>query len=193
MEPALASDETELLRRARAGDRSAFGELLRRHQRSVFFLALRMGRGDEQLARDIVQKTFLRAWRGRDSFRGDASVKTWLLRIATNLTLNELRRAYRRREFVPEVESDEEPPPLGHVDASAFEALAHTEARALLREAVDTLSPRQKSVALLRIYDDLSFQEVADVVGITPNNAKVNFHHAVKKIRRYLSDKGVAA
>lgn len=171
-----------------AGDRAAFSRVVRLHQRSVFFTALRIGRGDEQFARDVVQKTFLQAWTKRASFRGEASVKTWMLRIATNLALNEMRRAWRSREVVPEVA---EPRHLGQVEARAFDDLATAEARGMLRKAVEALSPRQRAVAVLRLYEDLSFADIAAACDITANNAKVNFHHAVKNIRRSLAAAGV--
>lgn len=178
-------------RAAMAGDRDAFSRIVRRHQRSVFFTALRIG-PDEQFARDIAQKTFLQAWAKRESFRREASLKTWLLRITTNLALNELRRAWRHREFVPQ-DPEGEAAPLGTVESRAFAALATAEARALLREAVAALSPRQRAVAVLRIYEDLSFADIAHACDITTNNAKVNFHHAVGNIRRSLAAAGVAA
>ncbi len=155
-------------------------------------LALRMSRGDEQLAREVVQKTFLKAWTHRDGFRGEASFKTWVLRIAHNLCSNELRRAWRKREVNPTGPSGE-PAELGRVEPRAFDALAVSEARGHLREAVEALPARQRSVALLRIYQELSFAEVGEVIGITANNAKVSFHHAVKNIRRHLAERGVAA
>jgi len=180
-------------RDALSGDRDAFSAMVRRHQRSVFFTALRVGRGDEQFARDITQKTFLQAWAKRASFRGESSVKTWLLRITTNLALNEMRRAWRHREVVPAAPTGEaEPPILGSVDARAFDALAVAEARGLLKQAVESLSPRQRAVAVLRIYEDLPFADIAAACGITANNAKVNFHHAVRNIRRSLAAAGVA-
>jgi RNA polymerase sigma-70 factor (ECF subfamily) len=177
-------------RAAMGGDRDAFSRIVRRHQRSVFFTALRMGR-DEQFARDIAQKTFLQAWTKRDSFRAEASLKTWLLRITTNLALNELRRAWRHREVV--LEDPQGEARLGTVESRAFTALATAEARGLLRQAVAALSPRQRAVAVLRIYEELSFADIAVACDITANNAKVNFHHAVRNIQRSLAEAGVAA
>jgi RNA polymerase sigma-70 factor, ECF subfamily len=184
---ALVSPDT-VERDAMNGNRKAFSVLVRRHQRSIFFTALRVGRGDEQFARDITQKTFLKGWSKRATFRGEASVKTWLLRIATNLALNEMQRAWRHREVVP----DDDAPILGSVEAKAFDALATAEARGLLKEAVEALSPRQRAVAMLRIYEDLPFSDIATACGITANNAKVNFHHAVGNIRRSLAAAGVS-
>lgn len=184
-----ADPNTDLEQAALSGDRESFSQIVRLHQRSVFFTALRMARGDEQFARDIAQKTFLQAWTKRESFRGESSLKTWLLRITTNLALNELRRAWRHREVVPDEDGER---PLGVVGADAFDALAAAEARDMLRSAVETLAPRQRAVAVLRIYEDLSFADIASTCGITPNNAKVNFHHAVKNIRRSLATAGDA-
>lgn len=186
----LAKTEPELVEAIRHGDRDAFGALVREHQRSVFFLVLRMGRGDEQLARDVSQRAFMQAWAHRESFRGEASFKTWLLKIAANLCRNELRRAWRHREWVP-TDDAEEPREVGSVPPRALDQLVSTEARGLLRAAVDALPDRQRQVAMLRLYQDLSFAEVGDVCGITANNAKVNFHHAVRKLRDFLTARGV--
>lgn len=170
-----------------------FSALVREHQRSVFFLLMRLSRGDEQLSRDMVQKSFLKAWSHRESFRGEASFKTWILRIARNLMLNELSRAWRKRELSPEPTDGGSPAPLGRVEAEAFADLELSQQRALLQEAISALSERQRAVAVLRLYHDLPFSEVAIICEITTNNAKVNFHHAVSNIRKFLSNEGVAA
>ena len=173
----------------RAGDRAAFSAIVREHQRGIFFHVLRMVRRDEPLARDLVQKVFLQAWAKRESFRGDASLKTWLLRIATNLTLNELRRAHRHREEAVESGGDD----VAASDAvDAFDQLEVARQREQLAEAVQTLPPKQRAVVLLRLYEDLAFPEIGDVLGITANNAKVHFHHATKTIKRQLAQRGAA-
>jgi RNA polymerase sigma-70 factor, ECF subfamily len=184
-----ATQSNDLVAAAQAGDRDAFSALVRQHQRSVFFVALRLSRGDEQLARDVTQKTFLQAWARRESFRGEASFKTWLLRIASNLSSNELRRAWRHRELVPE-EPDAE---LGRVEATVAQDLERQERRNQLRAAVDDLPSTQRRVALLRLYQDLSFAEIGEALDITANNAKVSFHHAVKKLRAALEPQEVGS
>ncbi|MEE2829717.1 MAG: RNA polymerase sigma factor [Myxococcota bacterium] len=183
-----------LLEQIHDGDRAAFSALIREHQRSVFFLSLRLTSGDEAFARDIVQKTFLQAWTHRASFRGEASFKSWILRIASNLAKNELRKAWRRREVASPPDEGEKGLSFGQPGPkNAFEQLAHGEARTYLRQAVDKLPNQQRRVVLLRLYEDLSFKEVGELCGISPNNAKVNFHHAVKNIRKFLAAQGVAA
>lgn len=176
----------------RRGDQDVFSRLVREHQQSVFFMALRMGRGDEALARDIVQKSFLAAWRHRKSFRGDASFRTWVLRIARNQCLNELGRAWRTREQ-GDKDIEAQRPRDEPNDNNPLARLLRGEARTLVEQAVASLPPRQRSVATLRLYDDLSFAEIAEVCEITTNNAKVSFHHAVRNIRQFLVKQGVAA
>ncbi|MCO4774302.1 MAG: RNA polymerase sigma factor [Deltaproteobacteria bacterium] len=168
--------------------RAAFSAAVTEHQRSVFFHALRLCRGDEQLARDVAQKTFLKAWTARADFRGESSLRTWLLRIAHNLAINELRRAHRRREVVPEDDGDD----LGSVSATAPETIDDARQREALQHAVLGLAPRQRDVTLLRLYQDLTFPEIGDVLGISAGNAKVHFHHATKNLRRQLAHGGAA-
>ncbi|MEE2829412.1 MAG: sigma-70 family RNA polymerase sigma factor, partial [Myxococcota bacterium] len=135
--PARASVEPELLQRIHAGDRDLFSSLIQQHSRSVFFVALRFAKGDEALARDLVQKTFMKAWSARQSFRGEASFKSWLLRICSNLSINELQRAWRRQEFVPGEGLSEDFDRLSSHGESSFDQLAEREARTYLREAID--------------------------------------------------------
>ncbi len=172
----------------RAGDPVAFAAIVREHQRPLFFHCLRMVRRDDELARDLVQRVFLQAWAKRTSLRDEASLRTWLLRIATNLTLNELRRAHRHREVVPAPGPGGEQIELGSTDAVSFEQLETTRQRERLAEAVQTLPPRQRAVVLLRLYEELSFAEIADVLETTENNAKVHFHHATTSIKRRLAE-----
>jgi len=168
-------------------DRAAFSAAVAEHQRGVFFHALRLTRGDEQLARDVTQRTFLKAWTARDGFRGDSSVKTWLYRIAHNLALNELRRAHRRREI-----GQDDDLPSASVEPSTPADIDDARQRAALRDAVHALSPRQRDVTLLRLYGDLSFAEIAGVLGISANSAKVNYHHATRNLERRLARGGAA-
>lgn len=191
VQPAHAAPD-DLAAGLRAGDPSAFSAIVRAHQRGLFFHVLRMVRRDDDLARDLVQKVFLQAWSKRASFRGDASLRTWLLRIATNLTLNELRRAHRHKELALAPAPDGTPQELGTVDATAFESLETARQREQLAAAVQTLPPKQRAVVLLRLYEDLSFPEIGEVLEITANNAKVHFHHATKTIKRRLAREGAA-
>lgn len=169
-----------LVERFRAGERRAFDELVRRHQRSIWRVARRYLRNDAD-ASDVAQQTFVRAYRALDGFRGAASVKSWLYRIAINLALNHLRD--HKREIPDEIGDDR----LTR-SATGPQQIIADEEHARLRAAIAELPPKQRMVLELRVFEDLSFREVAEMADCTENAAKVNFHYAVKRLKEILGD-----
>ena len=168
--------DAELLAAFRAGDRNAFGALVRRYQRPVLAIARRFAR-DEDDAEDLAQRAFINASERAEGWRG-GSFKSWLFRIVINLAKNHLRDVARfdRSTEAAELETRSEA-------SSAEERIARTQQQRALREAVARLPRRQREVLLLRIDGDLPFAEIAATLGITEGNAKVNFHHAVRKLK----------
>jgi RNA polymerase sigma-70 factor (ECF subfamily) len=180
---ASATDpDADLVERFRAGERRAFDLLVRRHQRSIFLLALRYVRRDADAA-DVTQRTFVRVYQAIDRFRGNASLRTWLYRIAINLALNHLRD--HRREHPGEVADD-----ALTAEPTGLARMLRAESSAQLRAAITTLPAKQRLVLELRIYDELPFREVAAIADCSENAAKVNFHHAVKALRARMADAG---
>lgn len=174
-----APSDVALVDRFQAGERSAFDELVRRYQRPVYHLARRYLRNDADAA-DVTQRTFVRMFESLGGFRGASSVRTWIFRIAINLSLNHIRDS--RRSEPSEIHAHMlTTAPLGASRVIADEETAR------LHEAIEALPPKQRMVLELRIYDDLSFREVAELAGCTENTAKVNFHHAVKRLRTLLT------
>ncbi len=171
--------DAALVARFRAGERRAFDELVRRHQRSIWRVARRYLKNDADAA-DVAQQTFVRAYRALDGFRGAASVRSWLYRIAINLALNHMRDHAREQ---PE-EIDEH---RLHIGATGAQRIIDGEDAARLRAAIGELPPKQRMVLELRIFDELSFKEVAELADCTENAAKVNFHYAVKRLKEILS------
>ena len=174
----ILDPDRELADRFRAGERTAFDQLVRRHQQGVWRLVRRYVRRDADAA-DVTQLVFVRAFKGLGSFRGAASVRSWLYRIAINCSLSWLRD--HRREEPTEIADDaisEAPVAPGR--------LAAGEDSKRLRAAIAHLPPKQKLVLELRVFDDLSFKEVAELADCSENTAKVNFHYAVKKLRDIL-------
>ena len=174
---AAARRDGELVTRYLAGDRRAFDDLVRHYQRPIYHLAYRYLRSEAD-AKDLTQRTFLKVYGALPRFRAEASFRTWIYRIAINLCLNELRDRKRgessdRPELIDQALS---PPP----DTESLDAKARGE---WLRRAIASLPPKQRMVLELRIYDELPFREVAELVGSSENAAKVNFHHAVKRLR----------
>jgi RNA polymerase sigma-70 factor (ECF subfamily) len=176
------SEDQRLVERFRGGDRAAFDELVRRHQRAVFFIARRYVRDDAE-AKDLTQRAFVRAFQGVAGLRGSAAFRTWIYKIVANLALNHLRDHARLRPTEDAgVDVAVEPVGAGRMAAA--------EDGARLRAAVARLPPKQRLVLELRVYDELPFREVAEVAGCSENAAKVNFHHAVKRLRELLGGGG---
>ncbi len=170
--------DRELVDRFQAGERSAFDTLVRRHQKGMWRLVRRYVKRDADAA-DVTQQAFVRAFKGLVAFRGAATVRSWLYRIAINCALTWLRD--HRREEPTEIAED------ALTDTNPAPArLLGNENSLRLRTAIDTLPPKQKMVLELRVFDDLSFKEVAELADCSENTAKVNFHYAVKKLRDIL-------
>lgn len=170
--------DRELAERFQQGERGAFDLIVKRHQKGVYRIIRRYVRSDADAA-DVSQQVFVRAFKGLATFRGAASVRSWLYRIGINCALSWLRD--HRREQPTEIAEDA----LSEPHASPGR-IADGEQNARLREAVAKLPPKQKLVLELRVFDDLSFREVAELAECTENTAKVNFHYAVKKLRELL-------
>lgn len=160
-----------------AGDSPAFGQLIRRHQETVFRVVRRYARSADE-ARDLTQRAFLQALEAseRAPLSSDVPFKAWVLRIAINLGKNHVRDVVKRTEL-----SAGEG--LGPKVTLADEAFEKAEEEALTRRAVLALPTRQREVFMLRIDAGLPFAEVATTLGITEGNAKAHFHHAVKRLK----------
>ena len=166
-------DDRELVARVQAGDRESFAVLVTRYQRMVFALAQRMtGSPDE--ASDVVQASFLNALRQIGRFRGEASFKTWLYGIA----LNECRMLHRRSGRTVGLETVAEPV----APAPGGYALD----RKVLAKLVARLPEKQRAALLLRVSEDLPFREIGEIIGTSEVSAKVNYFHAVKKLRGWI-------
>jgi RNA polymerase sigma-70 factor, ECF subfamily len=170
--------DLRLVQRFRAGEQRAFDELVRRYQRPIFHLCMRYLRNQAD-AKDVAQRTFVKVFQSLESFRAESSFRTWLYRIAINMSLNHIRD--HRREQPAEIRDE-----ALTRRATGPQRIISGEDADLLREAIAELPPKQRTVLELRVYDELSFREVAELVGSTENAAKVNFHHAVKKLRTRL-------
>lgn len=172
-------DERECLERARAGDVRAFEELVQRHQKPVYGLAMRMLR-DHDDADDIAQRTFLRAWNHLADFEGRCAFRSWLFRICMNLCRNHHRD---RARFV-----DTANPPELVEEAQGADRLEREEILEKLRAAVATLPPKQRATVEMRVYQGMAFKEIAAALESTENASKVNFHLAVKSLKARLGD-----
>ena len=189
-------DDTDevLAARAAAGEASAFEALVTRYQTRVFGLACRLT-GNENDAADVMQDTFLQAYRHLASFRGEARFGTWLYRIATNTALMQRRARARRPSesldaFLPAFDEAgvHRATPQELSVASHVEELLDRESLATkAREAVDRLPDSCRAAFVLRDLEDLTTAEVAEVLGIEPAAVRQRVHRARLLLRGYLN------
>jgi RNA polymerase sigma-70 factor (ECF subfamily) len=174
------SSDADLVFLVSQGDEGAFGELLIRHQSAVYGFARRF-LADAQEAEDVAQETFLRLYRVSGHFRPDAALRTFLLRIAKNLCIDQLRKKRPElMEELPEAASDETPLDLleGAIEMDRLE------------KAIDKLPANQRSAVLLRHGEQLSYRRVAEVMDLSVGAVESLLVRARRTLRRNLGAAG---
>ena len=175
-----APEDDELLSRYREGDSSAFDDIVDRHERRVFAIALRICRHQED-ARDVTQEVFVTALRALTSFRGDAQLSTWLHRVAVNASLDLVRKR-RRREGPGLDEVGEQTDPAPGPEASAIDSVRAREVhRALGRIAIE-----HRTVIVLHDLQGLDYAEVAATLEVPVGTVKSRLHRARLALAREL-------
>jgi RNA polymerase sigma-70 factor (ECF subfamily) len=174
-----------LVQAAREGDHRAFDELVRRTYVETYTLALRLTAHEED-ARDVVQETYLRAWRGIGSFRGDAQFTTWLYRITANTAYTSVKR--RRRHRADALDAMIHDPAEMRLDAQPEESAQQSAMLDRLSVALDQLPPKLRVLVVLKDVYGLSHEEIAEELGISVSAAKVRLHRGRKKLRDLLYD-----
>lgn len=177
----VRSNDEELLALAMAGDRTAFSDLVRIHQDEVFTLALRLV-ADRELAADISQEAFVRAWRALPKFRRDAKFSTWMHRITVNVAWTQ-RRKQRRHRADPIDESFTEPVAESISPERAAESAA---IQGSLRDALNKLPKPTRTVVVLKDVYGWTHGEIAEHLEITVAAAKVRLHRGRKQLRNQL-------
>jgi RNA polymerase sigma-70 factor (ECF subfamily) len=195
--PLTQLSDDELVARARARDMAAFEELVDRHEEKIYRLAMRFVRNETD-AREILQETFLAAWRNLDGFQGKSQFASWLYRVAVNAALMQLRSQRRH----PQVAVDDlTPEALGEAARVAGPGLGagddwskrpdeqfqSDELRRQIQSAVDALPDSQRAVFLLRDVDGLSTEETGELLGVTVPTVKTRLHRARLALREAIS------
>ena len=177
-----ATEAAAVLARARQGDSDAFRALVERHSRSVFRLAFRMT-GNEQDAEDVVQESFLRAYRQLGRFESRANFGTWLYRIVANCSVD-LMRARQARHDQVRSEPLDTAMDLSSADGPDPERLANSaEIKRRVQAALSALSPLERAAFTLRHYEGRSIDEIGSTLGLGTSAAKHSVFRAVKKLR----------
>lgn len=182
----MEQSDAEAVAQIRAGNADAYRVLVERHSRSVFRLAFRMT-GNQQDAEDLVQETFLRAFRQIRRFDGRARFGTWLNRIAANCSLDLIRARKRRQEQQTAVDDEGLEIAAAASDDPTPDRIAFSrELRQLLGPALNLLSPTERTAFVLRHYEGMCIEEIGKVLGVQAGAAKHSVFRAVQKLRRAL-------
>lgn len=168
--------EQQWIARARHGDADAFEQLVVAYEGPVYRLALRMC-GSTEDAREVTQDAFLAAWRGLPAFRGDSRFSSWLYRLTTNAAIDFLRREKHHLGNLPLEEAPERP------DPQQPELLAE-------QRALDQLSPEHRQVLLLRVVQQLSYDEIAQALSLESGTVKSRISRARRQLREILLRQG---
>jgi RNA polymerase sigma-70 factor (ECF subfamily) len=174
-------DEAALIAACVSGRPGAFDLIVERHRRPVYQLCYRFV-GNHEDASDLTQDVFLRAYRGLGAFRGGSSLATWLYRIGVNLCLNRVGRKTSPMESLDERQ---------HIDTraeSASDRVLREERGIQVRKAIAALPPKQRATLVLRMYHELSHEEIAGVLGSSVGAVKANFFHALGNLRKQLRE-----
>jgi RNA polymerase sigma-70 factor, ECF subfamily len=175
---AVREDDRQAIAACQQGEREAFDRLVERYQRDVYRLCYRYV-NNHQDANDMAQDVFLKAYRAIGRFRGDSSFSTWLYRIAVNTCLN-----FRAARRLPQDELSDQ---IADRGASAAERLHEAERSAEVRRAVSRLPEKQRATLILKIYQDLTHEEVAGILGSSVGTVKANLFHALANLKKLMT------
>ena len=179
-------DDERLVAKAQEGDLFSFDHLVKKYQKKIYFLAYRMMKNHDA-ADDIAQETFINAYSSIKSFKLGYSFYTWLYRICMNLSINHLRR---QKFVIPESHFEEETSPLEKETTTEdpLSLLVQKERERKIEQAIDSLSPKYKAVFILKVYEDLSYEEIAQTLKISLGTVMSRLFRAREKLQKLLKD-----
>lgn len=180
----MDQSDLDLILKAQAGSLPAWNALVRRYEGQVYNFSLRFT-GNVDDAQDLMQEVFLGLYRNLEEFRGQAQLSTWLFRVAHNKAID----LARRRSVRPVLNSQSDYDELSELSSDKPTPEEHLESAQSSDRVCGLLSqlpPAQRMVIELKIYQELTFEEIADLSGISANTAKTRFYTALKKIRELM-------
>jgi RNA polymerase sigma-70 factor (ECF subfamily) len=184
----VQSVETRLAKLARGGDRAAFEELVQLFKDKIFHLAYRM-LGNRQEAEDAVQETFLRVYLNLNRYDETQKFSTWIFRIGTNLCIDRLRKKkpnYSLDAELPEGEGGDWYAMLASEEASPEEQVIVSETQQHIRHSIEAMPDKYKAVVVLRYLQDMSLQEIGEVLDMPVTTIKTRLHRGREFLRQQL-------
>ncbi len=180
-------EDVRLMRLVGSGDTHAFEELIKRHQSLVAGTVARM-LGSNSDVEDIAQQVFIRVWKSAGRYKPRAKFTTWLLKITRNLVFNELRRTKRRAQVPIQSEPEAEEIPLkDETNPMPDASLLETELQQTIEEAITELPERQRMALVLRRYEELNYEQIAEILDLSVPAVKSILFRARTELRARLS------
>ena len=173
----------ELVKKSQLGDKNAFEELVRRHQELVFSLAYKLT-GNRELANDVAQEAFIRAWKAIQKFRGDSTFSTWIYRITVNTAWTLRKKA--KKHYSLNIEDTQEPVVIDEKKDPEFLAI-NSDLSSVLKKALEQIPIEQRIIVELKNIEGRSHKEIAEYLDISVTAAKVRLHRAHQKLRHILA------
>jgi len=185
-QPETSENDNELILKVQQGDSYSFDLLVKRYQKRIYFLAYRMVKNHDY-ADDLAQETFIHAYSAIKSFKTGYNFYTWLYRICMNLSINFLKR---QKFMIPESQLDEEKNPFKQETAGVDPAdqLATKELEIKIDRALNLLPPKFKAVLILRIYEDYSYEEIAQTLNISTGTVMSRLFRARERMQEMLKE-----
>ena len=174
----------ELVRKSQFGDKAAFEQLVIRHQELVFSLAYKLT-GNREMANDVAQEAFIRAWKAIEKFRGDSTFSTWIYRITVN-TAWTLRKKAKKHNTL-NIDDTYEPIVIDEKKGPELVAI-NSDLSSVLINALDKIPIEQRIIVELKNIEGRSHKEIADYLDISVTAAKVRLHRAHQKLRQILEE-----
>jgi len=175
----MTHEEQLLVENVQRGETGAFQELVEKYKHKVYYMALDMT-GNHHDAEDLSQEVFIKVFTSIKDFRGDSKLSSWLYRIAMNTCIDKTRRKHLK---LVELDEAHEKPVGGETPEQALEARATQER---IQQALQALPPRQRSIFVMRHYNDLMLKEIAEALGISEGTVKAQLFRAVQKLQKEL-------
>lgn len=177
----IASSDEELISSFKKGDKSAFNFIVRKYQKKVYWIIRKMVL-DHDDADDITQEVFIKLYRSLGDFRGDSKFFTYLYKIAVNYSINHLNR----NKKILSRKSDIDNAFIRSDDDIADEIMISKDRTELLEEAIETLPAQQRAVFNMRYYDNLSYDDISNILNKSVGGMKANYFHAIKRLEKFL-------
>ena len=181
----IETDDNKLIDAFIEGNENAFNYIVLKYQKKVYRIIRRIVLNHDD-TNDILQEVFIKLYNSMSEYRRESRFFTYLYRIAVNHSLNHIRKAKKNKAYIVQINDDIHD--LSSTNPGIEEELEKKEKIKIVEKALKSLPEKQRLVFILRFYDNLSYEEIGEILNISKGGLKANYFHAVKKIQKIITD-----